>query len=55
MLEWNRWEVVLACIICDAGKLSFLKCVGEAYGPVWAVMSVMRLRDFNKMPLIIPS
>ena len=43
---------VLACITRDAGKLSFLKCAGEASGPVWARMSVVRLRDSNEMPLI---
>ena len=29
--------------------------IREASRPVWARLSVVRLRDFNEMPLIIPS
>ena len=36
-------------------KLCFLSYVGKAFEPVWVRLSVMWLRDYNEMSLIIPS
>ena len=45
----------MVCTPRSTDKLSFIKCVGEAFEPVLVEMSVMRLIDFDEMPLIIPS
>ena len=55
LLKRNRWEAVLPVVTHGCSKSGFLGCAGEGFGPVWAEHSVVRSRDSDKMPLIIPS
>ena len=55
LLKRNRWEAVLPVATRGCSKSGFLACAGEGSGPVWAGHAVVRARDSDKMPLIIPS
>ena len=52
---WIIWCILFSECVVVYSKFGFFVCAGEALEPVWVWDAVVRVKDSNEMPLIIPS